>query len=693
MKHPAENTILVVNDIPDQLELMSLRLEQAGYRVFTAPDGHEGFQVARREHPRLIISDVSMPRASGIDLCRLVRVDATLRTTPILLVSALRIDTASVVEGLHAGADDYLQAPYDPVYLMAKVGRLVERARMVQALHRSEERFRSLVESVQDYAILMLDAQGRVVSWNEGAARLKGYAAEEIIGEHFSRFYLPEDIEQGKPERELRVAAEQGRYGDEARRVRKDGSSFWSDVVITPLRDEASVLLGFSHVTRDITERKMAEERLTHAAFHDPLTGLPNRALFIDHLKRCIALTKRHDDYLFAVMFLDLDRFKFVNDSLGHVAADQLLVAIARGLVTALRPEDTVARMGGDEFAILLEDIKDISDATRIAERIQKDLLVPFSVDGHEVFTTASIGIALSSGVYDHPGDCLRDADTAMYRAKALGKGRHEIFDQKMHIRVMALLKLEADLRCAIERREFRVHYQPIMSLSTGRLTGFEALVRWEHPHRGTLAPAEFIVVAEETGMIIPIGLWVMHEACRQMREWQEQSSAAARLSINVNLSSKQVSQADLVESVDLVLRETNLEAHRLKLEITESVIMENADSAAVVLSQLKDLGVKLHIDDFGTGYSSLSYLHSFPVDTLKIDRSFIGRMSVEVKNLEIVRTIIQLAHNLHMEVTAEGVETAVQLDQLKGLECEYGQGYFFSQPMNAQSVGAWIMQ
>ena len=693
MKYPGENTILVVNDIPDQLKLMTLMLEQAGYRVFTASDGHEGFQVARRGHPQLVISDVSMPRASGIDLCRLVRADATLRTTPILLVSALRIDTASVVEGLHAGADDYLQAPYDPVYLMAKVGRLVERAQMVQALHQSEDHFRLLVESVQDYAILMLDTQGRVVSWNEGAARIKGYAAEEIIGEHFSRFYLPEDIEQDKPERELSVAAEQGRYGDEAWRVRKDGSRFWSNLVITALRDESSVLRGFSHVTRDITERKMAEERLRHAAFHDTLTGLPNRALLIDHLKRCIALTKRHEDYLFAVLFLDLDRFKVINDSLGHGVADQLLVAIARGLVTALRPEDTVARMGGDEFAILLEDIKDISDATRIAERIQKELMVPFSLDGHEVFTTVSIGIALSSGMHDQPEDCLRDADTAMYRAKAIGKGRHEIFDPKMHSRVMALLKLEADLRCAIERQEFRVHYQPIMSLSTGMLTGFEALVRWEHPHRGTLAPAEFIVVAEETGMIIPIGLWVMHEACRQMRVWQQQSSTASRLSINVNLSCKQVSQADLVERVDLVLRETGLEAHSLKLEITESGIMENADSAAVVFSQLKDLGVKLHIDDFGTGYSSLSYLHSFPVDTLKIDRSFIGRMRVEVKNLEIVRTIIQLAHNLHMEVTAEGVETVEQLDQLKRLECEYGQGYFFSKPMNAQSAGALIMQ
>jgi diguanylate cyclase (GGDEF)-like protein/PAS domain S-box-containing protein len=459
------------------------------------------------------------------------------------------------------------------------------------------------------------------------------------------------------------------------------------------LRLEASsmglILLAFE----DITKRRVAEDRMAHAALHDALTRLPNRALFIDHLQHAIARTKRHEDYLFAVLFLDLDRFKLLNDSFGHVVADQLLVAIARKLELCVRPEDIVARLGGDEFTLLLDDIKDTSDATRVANRIHKELAAPFNLSGQEVFTTASIGITLSSQRYDRPEDCLRDADTAMYRAKALGKARHEIFDKSMHERVIALLKLETDLRRALERGEFRLHYQPIVVLETGQIIGFEALVRWQHPERGLVAPVEFIAVAEETGLIIPIGRWILHEACRQMRAWQAQFSATPPLAISVNLSSKQFSQPDLIEQVKHILEETGLDASSLKLEITESVVMENAAAATVMLFQLRDLGVKLYIDDFGTGYSSLSHLHHFPFDTLKIDRSFVSRMSTEDGDLEIARTIVGLAHNLHMEVMAEGVETAEQLTQLKALHCEYGQGYLFSKPMETTAAGALLRE
>jgi len=442
---------------------------------------------------------------------------------------------------------------------------------------------------------------------------------------------------------------------------------------------------------RDNTERRRAEEHTAHAASHDNLTGLPNQALFIDHLERAIARSKRHDDYLFAVLFLDLDRFKVINDSLGHVIADQLLVEIGRKLEAAMRPEDMIARFGGDEFVIFLEDIKDVSDATRVANRIHEELMSPFNLSGNEIFTSTSIGIALSSHGYDRPEDCLRDADTAMYRAKALGKARHEIFDKSMHDRAVALLGLETDLRRAVGRGELRVHYQPIVSLGTGRISGFEALVRWQHPERGLIPPAGFITVAEETGLIIPIGQWVLGEACRQTRKWQEQIDADPPLSVSVNLSSKQFLQPDLIELISQMLLKTGLDARSLKLEITESVVMENAEEATAMIRRLRDLGVELYIDDFGTGYSSLSYLHRFPVSMLKIDRSFIKRMSGRGEDSEIVRTIVALAHSLRMGLIAEGVETEEQVGHLKALKCEYAQGYYFSRPLDAESAGELI--
>jgi diguanylate cyclase (GGDEF)-like protein len=457
--------------------------------------------------------------------------------------------------------------------------------------------------------------------------------------------------------------------------------------VLEPILDELGNLRGFSKVMRDTTERKEAEERILHEALHDSLTGLPNRALFTEHLKQAIAHVKRHEDSLYAVLFLDLDRFKNVNDSLGHVAGDQMLAATARKLQTTLRPEDVLARQGGDEFTILLSDIHNASDATRVASRIQNELQRPCDVNGRDVTTSASIGIALSTHGYSEPEEVLRDSDIAMYRAKSLGRGRHEIFDSSMQERVMAQLKFEADFRRAVKNEEFCLHYQPIMSLKTNQITGFEALVRWQHPEYGLVLPAEFIPIAEETGLIAPLGHWVLQTACRQLRQWQDLSPRNASLSVNVNLSCKQFSQANLIERVKSVLAEAGLLASSLELEITESTVMENAKVAAGMIGQLRNLGVGVQIDDFGTGYSSLSYLHHFPVDVLKIDSSFVSRMTADVESPEIVGTIVQLAHSLGMEVTAEGVETADQLNQLHALACEYGQGYFFSEPVNVESA------
>ena len=436
----------------------------------------------------------------------------------------------------------------------------------------------------------------------------------------------------------------------------------------------------------EITERERAEEQLVRNAFSDALTGLANRALLRDRLDRALKRQIRHPDYLFAVLFLDLDRFKLVNDSLGHTIGDELLRAVARRLEKCLRSQDTVARLGGDEFTMFLEDIRDETDATRVAERVHKDLRAPFQVAGHEVFTTSSIGIALSSTGYTQPEDLLRDADTAMYRAKSLGKACYSMFDTAMHERAVALLQLDHDLRRALERKEFRIHYQPIVRLENAEVTEVEALLRWEHPARGFVSPAEFIPLAEETRLIIPIGRWALEETCRQVRAWQLQFGTY--LPVNVNLSGKQLSQLDLVYQITQILQRFSLDGRSLKLEITESVIMEDIESVITMLQQLKALGIQSSMDDFGTGYSSLSYLHRLPIDALKIARFFVSGTRTGVENPEVVRTIITLARDLGIDAIAEGVETAEQLAQLRELGCKYEQGYLFSKPLDSETAG-----
>ncbi len=428
-------------------------------------------------------------------------------------------------------------------------------------------------------------------------------------------------------------------------------------------------------------ELKESREHFRHVAFHDTLTGLPNRSLLVDHLKSAIERVQNNPDHIFALVFLDLDRFKYINDSLGHIAGDQLLIAVARRLEGCLRPTDTVARLGGDEFAILLDNLDDYREAVMIAERAQQELTHPLNLGGHEVYTTASIGITLSTIGYEHPEDILRDADTAMYHAKEKGKARYELFDAAMHANAVARLQLENDLRRAVEREELLVYYQPIVSLEDERISGFEALVRWPHPERGFIPPVEFIYVAEETGLILELGRLVLREACRQLRAWQA-DFPDRQLTMSVNLSSRQFSQSNLIEQIEQILKETGLQPRSLKLEITESVVMENAGVASSMLTRLRELGVQLSIDDFGTGYSSLSYLHRFPVNTLKIDRSFISRLGAGDENTEIVRTILTLANNLGMDVVAEGVETQKQLMLLKEMHCAYGQGYYFAKPV-----------
>ncbi|WP_373528307.1 putative bifunctional diguanylate cyclase/phosphodiesterase [Nostoc sp.] len=444
----------------------------------------------------------------------------------------------------------------------------------------------------------------------------------------------------------------------------------------------------------EIIERKQSESQLLHLAFHDALTGLPNRAEFMNSLRHAINYSKRHSDYLFAVLFIDLDRFKAINDSLGHLNGDQLLLTTASRLKVCVRSIDTAARLGGDEFTILLEGIQDVSDAITVAERIQQELALPFELDEQEVFITASIGIALSSTVnYEQPEELLRDADTAMYRAKVQGRARYELFNSDMYANTLAKLQLETDLRQAIERLEFEVYYQPIVSLTNGSILGFEALLRWEHPERGLLNPADFIPLAEETGLIFSIGNWVLYEACRQMQAWRVCHRSNLLEKISVNLSLKQFFQPDLIEQIRQILHSTGLDAGTLMLEVTENIIVENSDKATAALLQLREMGIELSIDDFGTGYSSLGRLYNFPISVLKIDRSFISPMGTNSKNVEIIEIIVTLADKLGVDVLAEGVETKEQLALLRKLNCEYGQGYFFSVPLNSSAAEALIME
>ncbi|MFO8041036.1 MAG: EAL domain-containing protein [Sodalinema sp.] len=446
-----------------------------------------------------------------------------------------------------------------------------------------------------------------------------------------------------------------------------------------------------SQLQREIQQRKRVQKQLMYMALHDALTGLPNRVLLMEKLEAALKETQKNHQYRFAVLFIDCDRFKVVNDSLGHLTGDRLLSLISDRLELCLRPVDTLFRLGGDEFTILLNPINGIENAIETAETIQQQLTAPFHVDGHEVFIGASIGIVLGTAQYTQAEHLLRDADAAMYCAKDLGKGRYRVFDSGMHDRAVNFLQLETNLRRALERGEFKVNYQPIVDLQRGGIVGFEALLRWHHPERGQISPAEFIPAAEETGLIVPIGEWVLRQSCTYLRRWQCQYDHAKNLTVSVNISVKQFAQIDLLNRIDDILKDSQLDGRFLKLEITESTIVGNYEVAKSILEELKNRKIQLSIDDFGTGYSSLSHLHRLPVDILKIDRSFVDPIDEDNDEREIVQAIVTLAHSLNMKVIAEGVETAIHVEQLRNLGCEYGQGYYFSRPLTAQAATALL--
>ena len=558
------------------------------------------------------------------------------------------------------------------------------------ALRESEMRFRLLVDGASDYAIYMLDPMGRVSSWNSGAERIKGYAPDEIIGEHFSRFYPPEDVTAGKPDLALEIAMREGHFEDEGWRVRKDGARFVAQVQITALRDDNGRLQGFAKVTRDVTERKRAEEALSHQALHDPLTGLPNRRLFSDRLAHALARRGRRSTEV-AVMFLDLDRFKWMNDSLGHSAGDQLLVEVAARLVDTAREGDTVARFGGDEFVVLVDDVTGEVDVIRLAERLAEALSAPVVIDGTDVTPTVSIGVAMSSNDRDcDAGSLMRDADAAMYQAKERGGDRYELFGVATRERVTKRLAMESELRRAIQGGKFEVYYQPEIDLADLSVTGAEALVRWPHPTRGLIPPAEFIPVAEETGLIVPLGAHVLETACWEAASWRRRGFP---LRIAVNISPRQLLAPGLTQSVARVLATTGLDPDALCLEITETALLGDAESSGVVLRELHSAGVHIALDDFGTGYSSLTHLKRFSVDVLKIDQSFVEGLSHSQHDRAIVSAAVELANAFGILTVAEGVETEEQVAALRSLGCAHAQGFYWSPALPRHEFEDWLRE
>jgi diguanylate cyclase (GGDEF)-like protein/PAS domain S-box-containing protein len=548
----------------------------------------------------------------------------------------------------------------------------------------SEASFRAVFEQGFGMALLALD--GRWLNVNRSFCETLNCSETELLGTSFQDVVRASELGGLLMHIQKILTGKLGEYRGEHRFIDSQGRTVWVVLSVSLIRDARTCQSQLGFQIHDITDRKRAEERLVHDVFHDGLTGLPNRALFMDRLN-VAAQRARRKDQLFVVLFIDLDRFKAVNDSFGHPIGDQLLIGIARRLETFVRSTDTIARLGGDEFTVLLEDVKDQSEAIRIVERIQKGISQPFTLGGHELLTTASIGVALSTTGYDKIEEILRDADTAMYRAKSRGKSRHEVFDKETHLQAVNLLLLEKDLEGVTERGELFLQYQPIVALDSGRLDGFEALVRWQHPQYGLISPLDFIPIAEETGSITAIGQWVLNEACRQMRQWQEEPRFDQSLFMSVNLSRKQLKQRNLIDQVMQGVNQTGLDPRCLKLEITESVVIEDVETAINRLRQLRAIGIGLSIDDFGAGYSSLSYLNRLPVDTLKIDRSFVTGITLNAENRNIIETILTLAGSLGMHVIAEGIETMEQFNLLREQKCSAGQGFLFSKPLAADAA------
>ena len=712
--------ILVVDDRPENLHLLSEALNRQKYEVKCVINGEMALVAAKAAIPDLILLDIMMPGINGYQVCQQLKANEATAEIPIIFLSASK-DPVERVKALNVGGSDYIEKPFqiDEVLLRIKnqlqlqaaqrevvklnteleqriqertaqllatnrelKNEIIGREQVTQLLEQSEEKLESILNSLEEVVWSAEIATSNLLFLNPAAQKVYGRSVDELLRNPNLRL---ESIHPDDRDRvELSLASSLNHSNElEYRIVQPNGEIRWVWERSRLIHDETGRATRRDGIICDITERKKIEEELSYKAKHDSLTNLPNRDAFIERVEQILKYCQRNPQHLFAVLFIDLDRFKIVNDSLGHLVGDRLLISVAEVLVNCSRPNDFVARLGGDEFTILLTEIETVEDCHIIAEKIQNQLKTPLNLQGHSVFTSASIGIVMGSHQYKDSSEILRDSDLAMYRAKSDGKARHEVFNPEMYAETKELLEIENDLHQAILKNEFVLHYQPIVSVETNTLYGFEALLRWNHRTKGLVYPDKFIHIAEETGLIKTIGNWALEHACQQLHLWRTTYLDAANLKISVNVATQQLKDPNFLITLDGILAATKLAENSLHLEITESSLMDYSQTIIDLFNQIRDRGIKLNIDDFGTGYSSLQYLNRFPINILKIDRSFTQGMLVEKEKFEIVKTIIALARTLKIDVIAEGIENVKQLKVLKKLNCKLGQGYLFSQPID----------
>ena len=675
------SSVLVVDDNELNRDALACLLRFQQYEVQSAADGLEALSLIEAHKFDLVVLDVEMPDLTGLDVLTRIRATRSQTDLPVIMLTA-RTHGPDIVEAFRLGANDYLTKPIDCPVALARIGTHLSHKRVIESLRESQERYMLAVNGAND-GLWDWNLATNEVYWSARWKSMLGYEDAEIgvsPDQWLDRLHQ-DDWTRVRQTVAAHIAHGTGHFESEHRLRHRDGTYRWVLCRAAAIRNAAGIATRFAGSLTDITNAKLA----------DGLTGLPNRVLFLDLLERAINRTSRRRDYQYALVILGLDRFKTVNHSLGLTTADRLLVEVARRLQTCLRATDavmrsghgfTLARLGGDEFTVLLDDIDDASDAVRVAERLREALQKPFDIEGQHVFVTASAGITVSSSGYTDPEDILRDAAIALHRAKVDSATRCELFDVGMRDRAVTRLRVETDMRQAIELGAFEVHYQPIVAVRGGAIAGFEALVRWRHPTHGLIDPSDFIPIAEDTEMIVLIGRQVLAQSCHQMAAWQRRFGGAAPKVMCVNVSSKQFADADLTGEIEAVLAESGLHPSSLKLEITESAFLSDIRRAQITLRRLQALGVGWSLDDFGTGYSSLSYLHRLHVDTVKVDRSFVSRIGLD-EGSEMVRAIAAIAHNMGMDVVAEGVETLEQLEWLRAIGCEYAQGFYFSRPVD----------
>lgn len=695
--------ILIVEDEAIVAQDLQLILKDLGYNASeTANTGELALQKAAKIHPDLILMDIRIiGEMDGIATATAILQQFDI---PIVYLTAYA-DQETLARAKHTSPYGYIVKPFDEKELCTTIEIALYKHKQEQKLKVTAQWLNTILKSIGD-GVMATDNQGHITFLNAAAEKITGWSLKQALGKQSNEvFYIVDAKTRKILENPLPKVLQTGKVFHlpaEVLLIKKDGQEIYIEDSIAPIVDCSGIiplgdhqgsLMGTVIIFRDATDKKLAVKNLHRKAFYDSLTNLPNRDWFRERLTDAVERVKRNRDYLFAVLFLDLDRFKTINDSLGHPVGDQLLVAVAARLSNSVRSFDTVARLGGDEFAIILESLQCPRESCKVAERILKQLSTPFMIDGNEILTSSSIGIVISCNDDRTIDDLITDADIAMYQAKEKGKGCYEIFDQEMRLQVMATSQMENELRVALAENQLVVYYQPIVSLPTHSITGFEALVRWIHPQKGSLSPAKFIPIAEETGLIIKIDFWVLREACHQLKIWQEKNFYSSALSISVNLSSKHFRQLDCLQRIKEILDEANIEPSCIKLEITESVLIENPSSTAKILAELKDLGIALSLDDFGTGYSSLSYLQQFPLDVLKIDRCFVRDLHQNTKNATIAKALIEIAHQLNLTVVAEGVETEEELAFLSQHSCDTVQGYFFSPPVATAELEKWAIE